>query len=42
VWLSADDNRIPLLIESPIRVGTVAAYLTEYDNLKSELKTVPK
>ena len=42
VWLSADDNRIPLLIESPIRVGTVAAYLIEYDNLKSELKTVPK
>lgn len=42
VWLSADDNRIPLLIESPIRVGTVAAYLTEYDNLKSELKTIPK
>ena len=42
VWLSADENRIPLIIDSPIRVGSVAAYLTEYDNLKSELKTVPK
>ncbi len=42
VWLSADNNRIPLIIDSPIRVGSVAAYLTEYDNLKSELKTIPK
>lgn len=42
VWLSADDNRIPLWIESPIRVGSVLAYLSEYDNLKTTLETIPK
>lgn len=42
VWLSADENRIPLWIESPIRVGSVVAYLTEYKNLKKRLKTTSK
>ncbi|MBQ8863315.1 MAG: DUF3108 domain-containing protein [Rikenellaceae bacterium] len=42
LWLSTDENRIPLWIESPIRVGSVVAYLTKYDNLREELKTTPK
>ena len=42
LWLSADDNRIPLWIESPIRVGSVLAYLTDYKNLRTELRTIPK
>lgn len=42
LWLSDDPNRIPLWIESPIRVGSVLAYLTDYDNLRTELRTIPK
>ncbi len=42
VWLSDDENRIPLWVESPIRVGSVLAYLTDYKNLRAKLRTVPK
>ncbi|NND34692.1 MAG: DUF3108 domain-containing protein [Saprospiraceae bacterium] len=34
VWVSNDDNKIPLMIESPISVGSVKAVLSEYSGLK--------
>ncbi|MEL6638501.1 MAG: DUF3108 domain-containing protein [Bacteroidota bacterium] len=37
VYVSDDQNRIPLLIESPISVGSVKAVLKEYRGLKYDL-----
>jgi len=36
VWVSKDQNRIPLLIESPIAVGSVKAVLMDYKGLRYE------
>lgn len=33
IWVTDDDNKLPLLIESPLKVGWGKAYLTEYENL---------
>ena len=30
LWISDDQNKIPLYIESPIRVGSIQAYITAY------------
>jgi hypothetical protein len=38
VWVSDDQNRIPLLIESPISVGSVKMVLKEYWGLKYDFK----
>jgi hypothetical protein len=34
IYMSADQNRIPLMIESPVSVGTIRAVLTDYKGLK--------
>ncbi len=34
IWATDDDNRLPLLIESPLKVGYVKAVLKEHKNLK--------
>ncbi|MFN8304522.1 MAG: DUF3108 domain-containing protein [Saprospiraceae bacterium] len=34
VWVSDDQNRIPLLIESPVSVGSVKMVIKEYSGLK--------
>lgn len=34
IWASADQNRIPLLIESPVSVGSIKAVLKDYKGLK--------
>lgn len=39
IWISADDNRIPVQIETPIQVGNIMARLTEFSNLKYPLKS---
>ncbi len=36
VWVSDDNNRMPLLIESPLSVGHVKALLINYTGLKNE------
>lgn len=38
VWISDDDNKIPLVIESPIRIGSVKAVLKEYSGLRYDLE----
>ncbi len=37
LWVSDDLNKIPLYIESPIRVGSVRARITKFENLKHPL-----
>lgn len=34
IWISNDKNRIPLYIESPIRIGSIRVRLKNYKNLK--------
>ncbi len=34
VWVSNDKNRIPLLIESPVSVGSIKAVIRDYQGLK--------
>lgn len=38
VWVSDDQNRIPVLIESPVSVGSVKMVLKEYKGLKYDFK----
>jgi hypothetical protein len=37
LWVTDDKNRIPVWIESPIKVGKIKARLVEHENLKYEL-----
>jgi hypothetical protein len=39
VWVTDDKNRIPVWIESPIKVGKIKARLSKYKNLKYELES---
>ncbi|MCS7037325.1 MAG: DUF3108 domain-containing protein [Saprospiraceae bacterium] len=39
VWVSDDENRIPLLVETPIAVGSVKMVLKEHKNLKYPLQS---
>jgi hypothetical protein len=36
VWVSADENKIPMMIESPVSVGSVKAVLKSWKGLKYE------
>ena len=40
IYMSADGNRLPLMIESPVSVGKVKAVLTNYKGLKYPLVAV--
>ena len=33
IWVSDDENRIPLLIETPVKVGSIKAILKSYENI---------
>jgi hypothetical protein len=37
VWVTDDKNRIPVWIESPIKVGKIKARISEYEGLRYEL-----
>ncbi len=37
IWATDDENRLPIMIESPIVVGSVKAYLTDYKGLRHQL-----
>ncbi len=39
LWISDDANKIPLLIESPVSIGSVKAVLKSYKGLKHELSS---
>jgi hypothetical protein len=34
VWVTDDGNRVPVLIQADILIGSIKAYLTSYKNLK--------
>jgi hypothetical protein len=38
VWVTADKNKIPVMAEAKILVGSVKAYLTSYEGLKLPLE----
>ena len=42
VWVSDDENKIPLLIEAKILVGSVKVYLKKKENIKYEFKSLVK
>ena len=42
IWISDDDNRIPIWLESPIVVGKVVARVLRYDGLKFPLTSKVK
>lgn len=37
IWISDDRNKIPVYLESPIRVGSICAYISDYGGLKYPL-----
>ncbi len=39
LWISDDENKIPLAIESPIRIGSIQAYIYRFEGLKYPLKS---
>jgi len=40
VWITNDDNHIPIYIEAKILVGTVKAYLHETKGLRNPMKSL--
>jgi len=42
IWISDDENKIPLYIESPVKIGSIQAYLIGYKGLKYPLKSKVK
>lgn len=42
IWVSDDKNRLPLMIESPLSVGSVKAVLKDYKNLRYNLSAEVK
>lgn len=42
IWISDDDNKVPVCIESPLKVGIVKARLTDYKNLMHTAGSVLK
>lgn len=39
IWVTADENKIPLMIESPVRVGKIKAVLHSYKGLRHQFHT---
>lgn len=37
VWVTADENKVPIMVEAKILIGSVKAYLTSYEKLLTEL-----
>ena len=42
LWITDDDNRIPVYIEAPIKVGFISARVSGYSNLKYPFKSLVK
>ncbi len=42
IWVTDDDNRIPVYFEAPILVGVASGKLTEYSGLKHEFASLVK
>ncbi len=42
VWVTNDGNKLPLLIESPLSVGSAKAVLKSYSGLRYKFESTPK
>ena len=42
IWISNDENKIPVMLASPVRVGEVRAYIRRCEGLKYPLKSLIK
>ncbi|HUH46398.1 MAG TPA: DUF3108 domain-containing protein, partial [Arenibacter sp.] len=42
LWVSNDDNRIPIRIQADLRVGSIKADLDGYNGLKHQFKIIMK
>ncbi len=42
IWISDDRNKIPLYIESPVKIGSIQAYISGYKGLKYPLTSKQK
>lgn len=40
VWITDDENKMPVYVETPILVGTVKVYLTKYVGLRNKLNCI--
>lgn len=40
IWVSDDRNKIPLYIESPVKIGSIQAYISGYKGLKYPLESL--
>lgn len=40
IWITEDENKIPVMLASPVRVGEVRAYLRRYEGLKYPLTSL--
>ena len=40
IWISDDSNKIPVYFESPIKVGSVRAYIKSYKGLMHPLESL--
>ena len=42
IWISDDENKIPLYIESPVKIGSINAYISGYKGLKYPVTSLMK
>ncbi|MEG2365690.1 MAG: DUF3108 domain-containing protein [Alistipes sp.] len=42
IWISDDQNKIPLYMESPVKVGSIQAYISGYKGLKYPVSSLIK
>ena len=42
IWISDDENKIPLYIESPVKIGSINAYISGYKGLKYPMTSLIK
>ncbi len=42
IWITDDKNKIPVYIESPVRVGSINGYISGYKNLKYPVTSLVK
>ena len=42
IWISDDRNKIPLYIESPVKIGSINAYISGYKGLKYPVESLVK
>lgn len=40
LYVSDDENRIPIMIDAKLKIGSISAYLSNYKNLKHPLKSL--